>query len=65
MDTAPRGGMAAPSAVDAHLVGRTVLGCRCRFSQLLLDVTTLQGIVPAPEPTHALAEAIREALRCK
>ncbi len=26
---------------------------------------TLQGIVPAPEPTHALAETIREALRCK
>lgn len=24
-----------------------------------------QGIVPAPEPTHALAEAVAEALRCK
>ena len=24
-----------------------------------------EGIVPAPEPTHALAAAIREALRCK
>ena len=24
-----------------------------------------QGIVPAPEPTHALAAAIREAKRCK
>ncbi|WP_084961208.1 TrpB-like pyridoxal phosphate-dependent enzyme [Thermoactinospora rubra] len=24
-----------------------------------------EGIVPAPEPTHALAEAIAEALRCK
>ena len=24
-----------------------------------------EGIVPAPEPTHALAEAISEALRCK
>ncbi len=24
-----------------------------------------QGIVPAPEPTHAIAAAIREALRCK
>ncbi|HEV2780422.1 MAG TPA: TrpB-like pyridoxal phosphate-dependent enzyme [Actinophytocola sp.] len=24
-----------------------------------------EGIVPAPEPTHALAECIREALRCK
>ncbi|HEV8556537.1 MAG TPA: TrpB-like pyridoxal phosphate-dependent enzyme [Actinophytocola sp.] len=24
-----------------------------------------EGILPAPEPTHALAECIREALRCK
>ncbi len=24
-----------------------------------------EGIVPAPEPTHALAAAIEEALRCK
>jgi tryptophan synthase beta chain len=24
-----------------------------------------EGIVPAPEPTHALAAAIREALACK
>ena len=24
-----------------------------------------EGIVPAPEPTHALAEAVAEALRCK
>jgi tryptophan synthase beta chain len=24
-----------------------------------------EGIVPAPEPTHALAETIREALTCK
>jgi tryptophan synthase beta chain len=24
-----------------------------------------EGIIPAPEPTHALAECIREALRCK
>jgi tryptophan synthase beta chain len=24
-----------------------------------------EGIIPAPEPTHALAECVREALRCK
>lgn len=24
-----------------------------------------EGIVPAPEPTHALAECVREAMRCK
>jgi tryptophan synthase beta chain len=24
-----------------------------------------EGIIPAPEPTHAIAAAIREALRCK
>ncbi|KAL4420718.1 hypothetical protein ABPG75_010374 [Micractinium tetrahymenae] len=30
-----------------------------------LQFAQTEGIVPAPEPTHALAEAIREALRCK
>jgi tryptophan synthase beta chain len=24
-----------------------------------------EGIIPAPEPTHALAETVAEALRCK
>ena len=24
-----------------------------------------EGIIPAPEPTHAIAAAIREALECK
>ena len=24
-----------------------------------------EGIVPAPEPTHAIAVGVREALRCK
>ena len=30
-----------------------------------LQFAKTQGIVPAPEPTHALAAAIREALACK
>lgn len=30
-----------------------------------LQFAQTEGIVPAPEPTHALAEAIREALLCK
>ncbi|MGB7448523.1 MAG: TrpB-like pyridoxal phosphate-dependent enzyme [Ornithinimicrobium sp.] len=30
-----------------------------------LQFAKSEGIVPAPEPTHALAEAIREALACK
>jgi tryptophan synthase beta chain len=30
-----------------------------------LTFARTQGIVPAPEPTHALAAAIREATRCK
>lgn len=30
-----------------------------------LQFARTEGIVPAPEPTHALAETIREALRCK
>jgi tryptophan synthase beta chain len=30
-----------------------------------LQFATTQGIVPAPEPTHAIAAAIREALACK
>jgi tryptophan synthase beta chain len=25
----------------------------------------LKGIVPAPEPTHAIAAAVREAMACK
>jgi tryptophan synthase beta chain len=30
-----------------------------------LQFARTEGIVPAPEPTHALAECIREALACK
>jgi tryptophan synthase beta chain len=30
-----------------------------------LQFARTEGIVPAPEPTHALAAAIREALACK
>ncbi len=33
--------------------------------QAALAFARTQGIVPAPEPTHALAAAIREANRCK
>ncbi len=34
------------------------------FKSALLFAKT-EGIVPAPEPTHAIAAAIREALACK
>jgi len=30
-----------------------------------IEFAKAEGIVPAPEPTHAIAAAIREALRCK
>jgi tryptophan synthase beta chain len=30
-----------------------------------LDFARIEGIVPAPEPTHAIAAAVREALACK
>lgn len=30
-----------------------------------LSFARAEGIVPAPEPTHALAAAVREALACK
>jgi len=30
-----------------------------------LQFARTEGIVPAPEPTHAIAAAIREALACK
>ena len=30
-----------------------------------LEFARNEGIVPAPEPTHAIAAAIREAMRCK
>jgi tryptophan synthase beta chain len=33
--------------------------------QAALMFARTQGIVPAPEPTHAIAAAIREAIRCK
>ena len=33
--------------------------------QAALMFARTQGIVPAPEPTHAIAAAIREANRCK
>jgi len=44
---------------EAEAIGQ--LEC---FTAALLFART-QGIVPAPEPTHALAAAIREANRCK
>ena len=30
-----------------------------------LQFARTEGIVPAPEPTHAIAAAVREALACK
>jgi len=30
-----------------------------------LDFARMEGIVPAPEPTHAIAAAVREAMTCK
>jgi len=30
-----------------------------------VQFTRTEGILPAPEPTHAIAAAIREALACK
>ncbi|MDQ3476307.1 MAG: TrpB-like pyridoxal phosphate-dependent enzyme [Actinomycetota bacterium] len=44
---------------EAEAIGQ--LEC---FTAALMFART-QGIVPAPEPTHALAAAIREANRCK
>jgi len=44
---------------EAEAIGQ--LEC---FTAALIFART-QGIVPAPEPTHALAAAIREANRCK
>jgi tryptophan synthase beta chain len=29
-----------------------------------IQFTRTEGILPAPEPTHAIAEAVREARRC-
>ncbi|MGH3876790.1 MAG: TrpB-like pyridoxal phosphate-dependent enzyme [Actinophytocola sp.] len=45
--------------VDAVAVGQNeCFAAGVRFARA-------EGIVPAPEPTHALAECVREALRCK
>jgi tryptophan synthase beta chain len=45
--------------VEAISIGQT----EC-FTAALQFART-EGIVPAPEPTHAIAAAIREALACK
>ena len=54
------------AAGGAPLVGatRTVAEARCRFAAAMAFART-EAIIPAPEPTHALAAAIREAERCK
>jgi tryptophan synthase beta chain len=45
--------------VDAVAIGQNeCFAAGVRFARA-------EGIVPAPEPTHALAECVREALRCK
>lgn len=38
-----------------------------RFNSLAgaIQFARTEGIIPAPEPTHAIAATIREALRCK
>jgi tryptophan synthase beta chain len=45
--------------VEAIAIGQ--LECFQRAAQF----TKTEGIVPAPEPTHAIAAAVREALVCK
>lgn len=49
----------ANGAVEAEAIGQ--LEC---FTAAVLFART-EGIIPAPEPTHALASTIREANRCK
>jgi tryptophan synthase beta chain len=45
--------------VDAVAIGQNeCFAAGVRFARA-------EGIIPAPEPTHALAECVREALRCK
>ena len=45
--------------VDAVAVGQNeCFAAGVRFARA-------EGIIPAPEPTHALAECVREALHCK
>ncbi len=45
--------------VEAEAIGQT----ECFTAAL--QFARSEGIVPAPEPTHAIAAAIREALACK
>ncbi|MGQ0838487.1 TrpB-like pyridoxal phosphate-dependent enzyme [Actinokineospora sp.] len=45
--------------IDAVAIGQSeCFAAGVRFARA-------EGIIPAPEPTHALAECVREALRCK
>ncbi|MEX2627425.1 MAG: TrpB-like pyridoxal phosphate-dependent enzyme [Ilumatobacteraceae bacterium] len=49
---------------DSGLAEALAIGQRECFASALTFART-EGIVPAPEPTHAIAAAIREALACK
>jgi tryptophan synthase beta chain len=48
---------------ELGMMTATALAQKECFEAGLLFART-EGIVPAPEPTHALAEAVREARRC-
>ena len=50
--------------VDLGLVDAVAIGQNECFAAGVRFARS-EGIVPAPEPTHALAECVREALRCK
>jgi tryptophan synthase beta chain len=50
--------------VELGLVDAVAIGQQECFSAGV-RFARAEGIVPAPEPTHALAECVREALRCK
>ena len=45
--------------VEAEAIGQ--VECFERAVQF----TRSEGIIPAPEPSHAIASAVREALKCK
>jgi tryptophan synthase beta chain len=57
------------SPLISHLYETGELTARARTQQDCLAAGVLfartEGIVPAPEPTHALAEAVTEALACR
>ena len=57
------------SPLISHLCDEGIIEARAVYQQAIFEAATLfartEGILPAPEPTHAIKVTIEEALNCK